>query len=177
MPIFLIGCKTVKPLLNPRPITLADFVETKLMQCKVKEEFQPLLDSIINSVNNCPSYDNKQIGYIISTYKNSLDQTEILVSNFTRLDFYDYSNSKGIFWYQGYQFVLEGFLPERFIESIGRYYKVYYINPIVYHYWVFDTDDEYFHSYWGYLLSDKGLICQYYNNCGTLWEIDSKPDK
>jgi hypothetical protein len=96
-----------------------DYIPVTLNVYEAKSNICAIFDSIISTVNNCPSLKNIQIGYglIIQEY-NPLQIYVYAIDYKLNSSLYYYSYATGLFFYKGYEFVYFGkFLDEHFMNT------------------------------------------------------------
>ncbi|MCD7900568.1 MAG: hypothetical protein LUH22_12060 [Bacteroides sp.] len=98
-----------------------DSIYTDLKVFRIKGEITILLDSIVQSVENCPKYPKERIEFVVTEQtfqkENGLYETNIHIENMmTECIMYPYYNA--IFYHRGYRFVYCGpFINQFFIDT------------------------------------------------------------
>ncbi len=165
------SCQSIKkpdvPVLSS-DYSLEHIAEIELIQFKVETPLMPLLDSIVDLVVSCDKYKNLPVGFSFNSFSNVSNERHVQVGIVLEPLRLDYENSKGIFYYKGYQFAYFGDILEDSFTTLGARVKILYLYPKIRDETISKYDAT-FESYWDYILQDGAFKCVQFHYCDTSW--------
>lgn len=146
-----------------------DSIKINLENYEVCNKILPLLDSIIDSMQDCPRFNASKKAFSFSTFHaNNLSGFWISTVD---LKFYNPINDDGVFFYKEYRFYCDGKPLNSFLKRTGQYTSYDGVKLDKY---MIDRDDR--ELSWRYLLKNNKLICIGYNNCSHWWHHEEYQD-
>lgn len=155
-----------------RQYSIEDLIELKIEQSEIGNDFEPILDSVINWVTKCDHYKNMQLGFIVTAYTDSINMQLIRIENITRLYEFDYTGCSSMFFYKGYRFACIGKMPDPLIKSLDQTINIFFIDPEKLQF-MDKGRNEFFYSSWTYVYENNSFNCVSYNNCGSFWNNET----
>ncbi len=173
--LFIAGCE---PNSKKERIVLTQvhsieyLTEKKLELYEVNIQLYTILDSIIETVTNCPEYFNQQLGFELLFYERDAGNS-FIITNILDLNFQNYLNYDGIFYYKGYQFGIVNPINNSLLKKLNRKVTLYSISEEKFKSVYIDNSKN---SYWIYSYDNDAFKCIEINHCGKLFnKVLSKP--
>jgi hypothetical protein len=150
------------------PYTLKDYVTKKFKVYEIKQDIITILDSIIESTNNCERFKNTQIMYAVSI-EYYFDDIRITIPEYKHYDLLLY-DADALFFYKGYQFIYFGRLLNKCFNETETIVERHCIKPVDIPLNEICIDDSIKPlSCWHYCYKNDKLIIVSTYHCGKSW--------
>lgn len=156
------SCRSYVEIIKLRAYTAKDSITVNLKLYEVNQRLNPILDSLIIAVEECPKFQNtvNDFSYIAYPVENKI---LIYIGNIPGRHA-NYGRRDGLFYYKGYSFYCDGILPESFFSFKNEYVEIRCVDPEKY---ILDmVPDRGGNSYWWYDYENGELKCTGFVNCG-----------
>jgi hypothetical protein len=151
-----------------RKYTINDYITKKFKIYEIKKDITSILDSIIESTNNCELFKNTQIIYSVSI-NYYLDKINISIPEYRHYDLLLY-DADALFFYKGYQFMYFGNFFNRYFKETDVVVERHCIKPVeISPDEIFIDDSVRPLSYWNYSYENDTLSIIGVYHCGKSW--------
>lgn len=126
--LFCYSCRSrFETTIKFRKYTAKDSITINLKLYEANQKLNPLLDSLIFMVEECPEFQNMLNDFSYTAFYDG-SQLRVAIGNIPGRHS-NYGERNGLFFHKGYAFYCEGIMPKAFFTFKNEYVEIRCLNP------------------------------------------------